>query len=117
MARAILCDSGDGEPYRYLVSEFENGTTVAYCEQHWYGMCVDVVMALAEQMPGDEPEPEPEPDPGQAAPELEPGQAEAVVAELRHRDRTRERLAARPDAPATSEAAGITVPKGARSST
>jgi hypothetical protein len=126
MARAILCDSGDGLPYRYMLTDVEAADTKAYCEQHFLGMCIDVINAAVEAMPPDDTEAEPEADQVDVAVDMygnetvqpPPGTPTVRTVHLpgvlggdddagaaaEHEARVHAELAKRPDGAATSEA-------------
>jgi hypothetical protein len=127
MARPITCESLDGNPAAYMITDLFDGTTFAVCVEHWVDLCGNVAASRR-----------PDADTGAEAVEVEAAEADdadpgtvselaaAVAADLgvdvstvavthlpgdgptpepAQRARTRRKLAERPDSTATSEAA------------
>lgn len=124
MARTMLCDAGDDREAVYLVTDLTNGDATAWCQEHFTDLCANVTRAAEDALEVDELTPHPQDldNPGDeppavvtvdspAAPDgyvelVPPIPAELVGdkihAELDQRDRTRRKLADRPDSAATS---------------
>jgi hypothetical protein len=127
MARPITCESLDGNPAAYMITDLSDGTTFAVCVEHWVDLCGNV--AAQQQGAQDEQATPGNPVPdasdhadfltgaelesarsrgveveGDIAPEADEC-APADLGEPVQRARTRRKLAERPDSTATSEAA------------
>jgi hypothetical protein len=126
MARPITCESLDGNPAAYMITDLSDGTTFAVCVEHWVDLCTNV--ANSQQGAQDE-----QATPGNPVPDAsdhadfltgaeiesarsqgievegdgDPGPVAITPADLDEpvqRARTRRKLAERPDSTATSEA-------------
>jgi hypothetical protein len=124
MARIILCDAEDGRVAAYMVSDHEAGTTTAWCAEHFADLCASVTRAAEEAIAADRTPVTPQvvddvvdeapavvdvqlPDdtvsPGPLALAARDEFLEKNTArEMAARERTRRKLADRPDSAATS---------------
>jgi hypothetical protein len=77
MAQTYICDTLDGRPAAALVTNLENGDTLALCEECWHTF----VKATAERLDGAQGAPEPAHDsiPADVAMELVSGAEEAAA--------------------------------------
>jgi len=124
MARMMMCDAADDREAAYLVTDLSSGDAAAWCQEHFTDLCAAVTRAAEEAIAADtEPVAPQDVDgptdelqlehdvqlpPGNSADVPHVGglvideQAAADYAESNHRDRTRRKLAERPDSAATS---------------
>lgn len=61
MAQTITCDSADGQPAAYLITDLSNGTTFAPCVQHWIDLCAHVTREAEQHIAESTPAPAPQP--------------------------------------------------------
>jgi len=124
MARMMMCDAADDREAAYLVTDLANGDATAWCQEHFTDLCATVTRAAEEQVAADTGPVDPQDvdEPGDEVPavvdvqlpdndgpfstvaagvELARQSAEDL-AEVTQRNRTRRKLAERPDSAATS---------------
>lgn len=124
MARTMLCDAADDREAAYLVTDLANGDATAWCQEHFTDLCASVTRAAEEAIAADDAPVTPQvvddvvdeapavvdvqlPDdavsPGPLALAARDEFLEKNTArEMAARERTRRKLADRPDSAATS---------------
>jgi len=124
MAAGYLCDAGDNLPGAYLITDLVTGDTAAWCSAHFADLCAAVTRAAESEIatPPETITPQDVDNPGDDEPRAFsdatveravtdgplPSEAQLehdelhVHPELAHRERTKRKLAARPDSAKTS---------------